>query len=194
VQIFLTTHRPRKNSFVKKQRLARDCKECGVGFTPLIRSDMVYCSKRCHKKRDSRDRAVAYRANARLWYANNKQRVIDYQKEYVRKNKIKSRAWKKKWVQANPDKVCAKTAQYNAKKIQRTPPWLTALHLQQIENFYTRSCKLTKETGVQHSVDHIVPLQGKLVSGLHVPWNLQILTAVENSAKGNKFEIKSLTA
>jgi len=59
--------------------------------------------------------------------------------------------------------------------------------LNQIKNFYIESAELSKLLGVWHEVDHIVPLQGTTVSGLHVPWNLQILTAKENSMKGNRF-------
>ncbi|MEQ6358083.1 hypothetical protein ABNX05_26230, partial [Lysinibacillus sp. M3] len=60
--------------------------------------------------------------------------------------------------------------------------------LDKIEWFYQEAKRLFKDTGVAHHVDHIVPLQGKYVSGLHVPWNLQILTALEISKKSNKHE------
>lgn len=72
-----------------------------------------------------------------------------------------------------------------AAKKQRTPPWSD---LDAMREIYAEAHRLTQETGVMHHVDHIVPLQGKTVSGLHVPNNLQILTASENSRKGNRYE------
>ena len=59
-------------------------------------------------------------------------------------------------------------------------------HRDQIAEFYKQSRRLTDETGIQHHVDHIIPLNGENVCGLHVPWNLQILTATDNIAKSNK--------
>jgi len=57
-----------------------------------------------------------------------------------------------------------------------------------IADIYRQAKAVTAETGIPHSVDHIVPLRGKMVCGLHVPWNLQILTSRENSRKGNRFD------
>ena len=80
----------------------------------------------------------------------------------------------------NPEKKNAYTAKRNAKKLQRTPSWADPSKLQEI---YLNCPK-------GHHVDHIIPLQGELVSGLHVPENLQYLTAKENLEKSNKYSVE----
>jgi hypothetical protein len=56
----------------------------------------------------------------------------------------------------------------------------------EIKKIYQECAVITKNTGIRHEVDHIVPLNGKYVSGLHVHWNLQIIPATENRYKSNK--------
>ncbi len=73
-----------------------------------------------------------------------------------------------------------------AAKLLRTPTWLTFEQKLEIECFYYKSMRYEEETGIKHHVDHIVPLQGEDVCGLHVPWNLQVIPAKENLSKGNK--------
>jgi 5-methylcytosine-specific restriction endonuclease McrA len=108
----------------------------------------------------------------------------------------------KKWAKQNPEKVKTIRAKWNKKnlaikngftakrranKIQATPTWLTKNHFNEIAEFYKMAKELEKVFLWKQEVDHIVPLQGENVSGLHVPWNLQILSKKENSSKGNKF-------
>ena len=74
-----------------------------------------------------------------------------------------------------------------ARQLRATPPWVENSAFNSI---YYEAQKLTKQTGVEYHVDHIIPLKHDLVCGLHVPWNLQILTATENLKKKNSFELE----
>ena len=76
-----------------------------------------------------------------------------------------------------------------AEKLQRTPPWLTKEQKEQIKDKYRKARALYDFTGIKHDVDHITPLKGEKVSGLHVPWNLRVITASENRKKNNKYDI-----
>lgn len=76
-------------------------------------------------------------------------------------------------------------------KLQRTPIWSD---LTKIRCIYLEREKISKETGIPHAVDHVIPLQGKNVSGLHVPENLQIITRSANSKKYNKFNLEEYNA
>jgi len=82
--------------------------------------------------------------------------------------------------------INAAVARRKAAKLLRTPAWLDAVDLAEIEFTYMW-CSALRECGLDYHVDHIVPLQGETVSGLHVPWNLQILTAKENVSKRNRW-------
>lgn len=114
----------------------------------------------------------------------------DYQKarmvEYRLKNKEKTREYGRKYRSQNLDKIAAKTAKRKATKLQATPEWLTEEHLDDIKSMYTLAKKFEGIFGLSYHVDHIVPLQGENVCGLHVPWNLQLLEAKLNLSKSNK--------
>lgn len=69
-------------------------------------------------------------------------------------------------------------------KLKRTPPWAD---LHKIRLVYEEARRITKQTGIKHCVDHVIPLQGKLVCGLHVHHNLRVITSHDNSRKRNKF-------
>lgn len=86
-------------------------------------------------------------------------------------------------------KSAACSMRRNATKINATPPWVDKEHLLKIESLYLLAKELEKETGIKYHVDHICPLRGKTVCGLHVFWNLQVITAEENMKKNNKLVI-----
>jgi hypothetical protein len=138
------------------------------------------------------------------WRSKNKEKNYQYVKKWNDSNKQKRRDIEKAWKIKNPEKVKlynkksgAKWAKNNkgirnaidikrkTSLLQRTPKWAD---LEKIKQFYIEAAKLTKETGIPYEVDHIIPLQGKLVSGLHVHNNLQILTRSENRSKRNKYD------
>lgn len=83
----------------------------------------------------------------------------------------------------------SRTVMRRLAKMQRTPKWLTDIDRERIGNEYKLATLLTKVTGSPWHVDHIIPLQGKMVSGLHVPSNLRVLPAFDNISKANKFAV-----
>jgi hypothetical protein len=71
-----------------------------------------------------------------------------------------------------------------ARVLQRTPKWA---NLHDIKRFYKRAEQLTRETGQSWHVDHVIPLCGERVSGLHVSENLQVIPGLDNIKKGAQF-------
>jgi 5-methylcytosine-specific restriction endonuclease McrA len=128
------------------------------------------------KRRDYERHSVAYKARSAKWMGANPQRVRENARE---------------WRRRNPDAVAARLAFVRAALAARSPKWLTKAHKKAIRAVYTEANRITRATGIPHQVDHIVPLKSPFVSGLHVPWNLQVLTARENRLKSNSFEADS---
>lgn len=117
-------------------------------------------------------------------YYANRERLLFLQAESRKRNVDRIREYNARWDQENKDKANAKAARRRAQKMLATPTWADK---EKILAFYSEAQKLTKQTGVEHHVDHIVPLISKMVCGLHVEHNLRVVPAVENLAKFNKF-------
>jgi hypothetical protein len=108
-----------------------------------------------------------------------------YLKYETEKHKWKARA--QKYLKHNKDKVNARTVAYQLAKANRLPKWAD---IEKIKGLYKQAVLKSIETGIQWHVDHIYPLRGKLVSGLHVPENLQVIPGIENVKKANRYIIE----
>jgi hypothetical protein len=123
----------------------------------------------------------------RAWRLENKQKQQEKNAEYYKLNQEKIKQYQLTYKKQNPAKVNALSKKRKVSKKLRTPCWLSEIHFERIENQYRLANLLTKVTGQLHHVDHIIPLHGKTVSGLHTPSNLQVILAVENLKKGVSF-------
>ena len=117
------------------------------------------------------------------------------------KNRPKYSASSSAWAKAHPEKLAhyqrtqnAKrpgnrnlwTMNYRSAKDERMPSWLNDGERFELECVYVY-CSALRRVGLDYHVDHAVPLRGVSVSGLHVPWNLQVIPGRENMSKGNVF-------
>ena len=130
------------------------------------------------------------RERSRKWHAQaeNKEKHSERSRKYYTENKEKIREVQRHWIKANPSKINEYSANRRATKLNATPAWLTDKQKEKTAKIYAKAAAMEKRTGVKHHVDHIVPLQGENVCGLHVPWNLQVLTATQNRSKGNRIK------
>ena len=165
------TGKPCKNGHVAERWAATSiCVECAAEYRRKYRS----ANPEAHRK-SSRDYAKKNRvAEARRhlnWFHNNKDKHAKWLREYRKRPNIAAER-------------SAEAALRRACKRQACPRWVNRKDLRAI---YAEARIRTKETGIKHHVDHIVPLVHDEVCGLHVPWNLQVLTAEENLRKSNCF-------
>ena len=119
---------------------------------------------------------VAISARKASWYAANREIRRAHSAAYRRANPDKVKTSGAKWAKANPAKCSIQKAKRRSTKPQATPAW--ADHAQ-IAVVYVKA----QEWGM--GVDHVVPLRSKIVCGLHVWENLQLLIKPENVRKGN---------
>lgn len=137
-----------------------------------------------------------YIARARAWDANNFARKRELMASEDQREKARLRT--KIWNGENPDRrrvadekfrkenralVRSYQARRRARVRQAVPPWITDEQIIAIQAIYAASARISEETGTDHEVDHIVPLAGKVVSGLHLPQNLRVLTSEDNNRR-----------
>lgn len=108
-------------------------------------------------------------------------------KEWRSKNKLRATITRLYWRKSNYDRYSYMRAKYRANRLNAQPKCLPESDISRMKEVYGLAAYLTHTTGVQHQVDHIHPLNGDGFCGLHVPWNLQVLTYEENALKSNRF-------
>jgi len=132
---------------------------------------------------------VCVAAYMQAHHVKNQAHIVAKAVKWVAENRAKHNAKCSQWAKQNAAKVNARTARRYASKTQATPKWMSPDDYWMIEQAYELAALRTKMFGVSWEVDHIVPLRGKTVSGLHTPWNLQVVTQAENRRKSNSFEV-----
>lgn len=142
------------------------CKACDAGY-------FSNRSKESRKKSAERHKSGKYDSYYAAYRQSHREDAKIYNKQYKPLNRAK---------------LASLDGKRRAAKLKATPAWLTDQHFAEIEAIYShaRDCRLV--TGEAYHVDHTVPLQGRNVCGLHVPWNLQVLPAEVNVRKNNRYE------
>jgi len=133
-------------------------------------------------KRAERPKSEAAKAAGRKYYEKNKQLVIA--RAAARPSEEKTRA-KIKYKENNPELYKALTSVRKRRHRAATPKWITLEHKLAMRGLYLKAQELTRITGERYVVDHIQPLISDAVCGLHVPWNLRVITQEQNLQKSN---------
>lgn len=175
-------------------KICRVCKEEKTSNHLLPRYDRpnTYSNicRACHNQstksyyHNNKERRVNYN---KAWRESNKEHIKAKSKTYYAENKAYVNLYTKVWRQLNKDKVANYGACRRATKKQAMPSWLSKAQLEEIQSFYNHAKDCELVSGQPYHVDHIVPLKGETVCGLHVPWNLQVLPSDINLSKHNNY-------
>ena len=179
----------------------KSCKHGHLSDRYTSTSICVACLQLAGVDRYKHNRETQYKS-WRKWYEANKETHNARVKRWQQANKDKTRADAKAWAAANPEKVAAKTKRYRnahpdkvtawavagvAKRAKRVPAWLTEDDKWMLREAYALAKQRTQMFGFVWEVDHIIPLRGEAVSGLHVPTNIQVIPKILNRAKKNQY-------
>jgi hypothetical protein len=167
VKMSLITRKKAKEEGLTKYYTGKPCKNGHVSERYVAKGTCLECGKIANDKFHTANPTKACEWAIR--YANrNKEKVLKKGRDYYHDNKAYFKEYSKRRKQFIKD---------------RTPPWAD---IEKIREIYALSIELSEKTGIPHHVDHIVPLRGKTVSGLHVHTNLRVIPAKENMQKKNR--------
>jgi hypothetical protein len=162
-----------------KDGLTSSCKKCTdnrVKAYTVKNKDLIRERKKKYRSAN-KERAAAYQ---KTYYLENKNQLKQKMSQYAKDNLADFRVRASKWKKNNNQKVNAAAAKRRSMKKRQLPAWVSEFELKQISEFYKNCPK-------GYHVDHVIPLKGKIVSGLHCLANLQYLPAAINLSKGNQW-------
>ena len=162
----------------KSGNYRRQCRDCMANIEKSRRKELGEEYLISERKRHLENKEKRNIGSKKGYYRRKNDKV--FQAKERARNRARAKRDKHKWR--------AMVAKRRAAKIRATPTWLTKELNNQMELIYKEAFERSDLENVKYHVDHIVPLQGGNVCGLHVPWNLQLLKADENWSKGNKNE------
>lgn len=165
-------------------RRNKDPQKARENFQKWAQKNKDYDSQR--KAKWAKDNPDRKKESDKRYADKNIEKIRKRVRAYAERNKEKISQANRLWRKANMSYVLSKNAFRRAAQLSRTPAWLTEEDKKRMDKIYEECREISKKTGITHHVDHIIPLLGKDVSGLHVPWNLQVLTATENIRKKNR--------
>lgn len=167
----------------RREAKASDIKQYMADYYVKNRDAVLARTKAYQARADVKERET--QRHAKRWI-EGREEIMAKRKERLENDPEAKQAWLdylKDHYRSNKSAYLAKWAKRRAQKLRATPAWAD---LEAIEAIYEQAKQLTLETGVQHEVDHIIPLVNKHVCGLHVEWNLQVITRKANRSKSNK--------
>ena len=169
------TGEPCKHGHVALRKTKGICVECMKEETRCAAVKRAAYFDAYNKREEVKDRKND-------WYLANRDTVIAAAKARPATEKRKH---KDKWKCNNPGWTLADNKSRRRKHREATPSWLTPTQKQALRQVYIDAITVTKVTGTRYVVDHIWPLRSEVVCGLHVPWNLRVMTHKENLTKSN---------
>ena len=170
------TGEPCKHGHIAARKTKGACVECLKAEWQQATENRAEYFRAYNKREDIKERKHE-------WYIANHEQV----KQTAATRPVEVlREYRNAWKERNKLQVRADTKARRRKHRDATPPWLTRKQKSEIRQLYQIAITMTKTTGEQYVVDHIIPLRGEFVCGLHVPWNLRVITQEENLAKSNK--------
>ena len=159
------------------------CKICRAAAAKAARDENPEAARKAERSRYEANKA-SKAASIRRYYEANREQILERNAQrYVKlADRIKVRA--KQYRAANPAKVREWNGTRRAIERKACPPWADR---KAIAAVYAEAVRLEQETGIPHHVDHIIPLRGKTVCGLHIAENLRAIPAADNLKKGIRF-------